>query len=943
MKPIILLPGALGALLSGLGHAQTTLHWRGEATNGNWSDAGNWWNGSGTESPPGAEILSFANNSQLAMTNDAPNTTRHRIIFESGATSVRTIGGSLVNTFAAAGENAPLIRNNSTAAHILNFPIAIGSAGLILDTVNGALNLNGTISGSGLITKSGGVAGGTGAQNAVITGNNENFTGKWLVTGGNLSINADAALGAVPGSFVADAITLNGGSLANMSQASGTSFAAGHSLSLHANRGITLGAGGGNIRIGYSQTVTIAGAISGAGGLSRTDGGTLVLASGSNSYAGITHLRAGITRTDANGALPSTTNVLLWGGSTLHLNGTSQTIAGLHVGGTGDANTTLQFGDGGSLTVTGNAMPAGSPTNAGDNLYARITGTGTLTYAHATSHSALWNLHNTNNDFTGNIVITRGRLRTALGTDNAGVFGNADNDIVFNGDVVATLGNGEGTASIQGAATGALNLGAGRSIILNDGKEGTFYVWGGNTYTVNGLVTGGGNLRKEDGGILLLNNTANDYTGLTRIAAGTLQLGAAGVIPDASSVEIAAGVFHLNSHNETVASLFGTGGEVGGGGTLAVLASGEADFAGRIRNGVTLHMAGTGTQILSGAGDNDSGYASVESGTLVLAKASTAAVHAVGRTDAVALTITGGTARLAGTGDDQIYFRSLVHQTGGLFDFNGRNEGFRGMTGTGGAIRNDAADTTSVITLGESTVEGDTYSYAGSIGDGAGVIGLVKTGGGTQTLEGLNTYTGDTDIREGTLALGAGGSISGSSTIIVGASSTLDVSATGGWTLGSAQTLIGTGSVIGGVASAGTGSVFAPGASPGTLTFNGDLNLSAGGTFQMELGISSDLIAVGGILTGSDAPGALIFDFSDAGELLPGTVYTLFTFSDHTGLDYTDLAANTLPAGFELDPGFGTGGWQINGNSLQVQFIPEPSAALLAALGSLALAARRRR
>ncbi len=943
MKPIILLPGALGVLFSGLGHAQTTLHWRTEAGNGNWNDINNWWNGNATELPPGAEILSFANNIQPSMTNDLASTTRHGIVFESGASTVRTIGGSAENAFVAVGGNAPFIRNNSAAAHILNFPISIGSAGLILDTVNGALNLNGTISGSGLITKSGGVAGGGGAQNAVITGNNENFTGKWLVTGGNLSINSDAALGAVPESFVADAITLDGGSLANMSNANGTGFSAGHSLSLHANRGITLGTGGGNIRIGYGQTVTINGAISGSGGLSRTDGGTLVLASGSNSYAGITHLRAGTTRTDANGALPATTNVLLYGGSTLHLNGTSQTIAGLHVGGTGDANTTLQFGDGGSLTVTGNAMPGGSPTNAGADLYTRITGTGTLTYAHATTHNALWNLHNTNNDFTGDIVITRGRLRTALGTDNAGVFGNADNDIVFNGDVVDTLGNGEGTASIQGVASGALNLGAGRSIILNDGKEGTFYVWGGNTYTVEGVVTGGGNLRKEDGGILLLNNTSNDYTGLTRIASGTLRAGAAGVIPDASSVEIAGGTFHLNNHNETVASLFGTGGEVTGGSTLTVLTSGEADYAGRIRNGVTVHMAGAGTQILSGTGDNDSGYASVESGTLVLAKTSSGSIHAIGRTDAVGLTINGGTARLDGTGDDQIYFQTHVEQNGGTFDFNGRNEGFRALIGTGGTVTNSAAATASTLILGEGSLSENTYTYGGAITDGTGTMALVKTGDGTQILGGASTYTGDTDIQGGTLALGAGGSIANSSTIIVGATSTLDVSATGGWTLGSSQTLVGGGTITGAVASAGTGSTFAPGASPGTLTFNGDLNLSAGGTFEMELGLTSDLIAVAGILTGSDAPGELIFDFSDAGGLLPSTAYTLFTFSDHTGLDYTDLAANTLPGGLLLDPGFGTGGWLIGDNTLQVQFIPEPSAALLAALGSLAFAARRRR
>ena len=51
------LPCAAFAL--GIASAQTTLYWRAEAANGNWNDANNWWNGSSTQSLPGAEILVF--------------------------------------------------------------------------------------------------------------------------------------------------------------------------------------------------------------------------------------------------------------------------------------------------------------------------------------------------------------------------------------------------------------------------------------------------------------------------------------------------------------------------------------------------------------------------------------------------------------------------------------------------------------------------------------------------------------------------------------------------------------------------------------------------------------------------------------------------------------------------------------------------------------------
>lgn len=944
MKPKSRLLRASGALLVVFNvqsaSAQSTLDWRSEATNGNWNDSNNWWSG-GTISPPGAEILRFNNNNQLTMTNDASNTTRHRIIFESGASSVRTIGGSTGNSFAAAGGNGPLIQNNSTAAHILNFPLSVGSDGLTVDTVNGALNLNGTISGDGTISKtSGGVVSsgwdGGGIHNLVITGNNS-FTGKWLVSGGNLSINSDAALGAVPGSAVADAMTLNGGSLANMSAASGSGFGAGHDLTLHANRGITLGANGGNIRIGYGRTVTIDGAITGSGRLSRSDGGTLVLNNAGNSYAGITHLRAGTTRTGVSGALPSSTNVLLWGGSTLDLNGTTQSIAGIHVGGTGDTGTTLQLGTGGSLTVTGNAMPGGSPTNVGGDMYARIRGTGAITYNNAASPQGSWTWYNTSNDYQGSITITSGRLRF---TDTT--LGNASNGVVFNGEVVSSLGNGEGKASIQQTSGASVAYAATRTFTINTGKEGTFYTWGGQTMTISGQITGGGNLRKEDGGILLLNNAGNNYGGQTRIASGTLRVGVAGALPSTTTVEVAGGNLDLNGLAVTASSLTGGGGAVNGGGTLTVNTSGTSTYNGQVQNATTLHMAGSGTQILAGTADNNNGWVAVSSGTLVLAKTGASTARSVGRSDGgVALTITGGTARLGGSHNDQIYGDASVEMTGGVLDFNGRNESIRGLVGTGGVIRNDAAATISTLTVGEIVNAGAAdYAFGGVIADGEGTMALTKIGAGAQTLTGAHTYSGATTITGGTLALTGVASIANSSQIILGAATTLDVSAvSGGWSLGSAQTLVGGGTVAGTAAVHGT---LAPGTSPGTLAFGGDLLLGSTAILGFELdaldtttglGIN-DLVTISGGLT---LDGTLnVSPINSFAGVTSGT-WTLLTYTGT--LADNGLAFGSLPA---LDSGYS---WQLDsaGGAVTLSVIPEPSAALLAMLGTLAIATRRRR
>jgi autotransporter-associated beta strand protein len=104
---------------------------------------------------------------------------------------------------------------------------------------------------------------------------------------------------------------------------------------------------------------------------------------------------------------------------------------------------------------------------------------------------------------------------------------------------------------------------------------------------------------------------------------------------------------------------------------------------------------------------------------------------------------------------------------------------------------------------------------------------LNKTGGGILTLNAANTYSGSTTINEGTLALGANGSLA-SGQILVGSGATYDVTALGGYTVGTGQTLGGSGLVLGAVSV--TAGSLAPGlaGAPGTLTLANGLTQSGG-------------------------------------------------------------------------------------------------------------------
>jgi len=261
-----------------------------------------------------------------------------------------------------------VVQSGSTGTKAISTTITSGSATNAGDvTLNdsvtlsasagGTLRVVGTLSGTGGITKTGA---GTVALNAA-----NNFTGKTVISNGVLSIDAVGRLGALPGSFVADQITLNGGTL---------EFTAGTTAS-GGNRGFQLAASGGTFSV-IGGTLTLSGPVFGTGSLTKIGTNRLDLNSLTNTYAGDTFLNEGEIGVDEDGMLG--TGTLRLQGGTLTSTASRSTTANFipnaivmtsdtvmrNSGGTSGTSRVLSF-SGNSITTSGGTL---SLTNGADTV-----------------------------------------------------------------------------------------------------------------------------------------------------------------------------------------------------------------------------------------------------------------------------------------------------------------------------------------------------------------------------------------------------------------------------------------------------------------------------------------------------------------------------------------------------------------------------------------------
>jgi autotransporter-associated beta strand protein len=573
-----------------------------------------------------------------------------------------------------------------------------------------------------------------------------------------------------------------------------------------------------------------------------------------------------------------------------------------------------------SYTISGTGGIGGSATTL------TKAGTGTLTLS-------------TSNSFGGGTAIKSGNVALAGGDQRIPAVG-----IVTLGDT-GTSGKlilGDGASAVNQSLTNLAATGLGGSVVGGNASASGLTINNAVALTLGAELTLGGaganennlTFTKSGAGRLTL-SSSNSYSGASSLTAGAIVATTNSALGDATGATTVASGSSLGLSSDvnystaeplsivgagiTTASYFFAG-SAGSRGALQSV-SGSNTFAGPIQisatgttrigiqNGAKLTLSGpitmgsgvTNVTMLFRAGDTDGDFITLTSSgnswdtdTTIYTGNNIASEYAgvrLGVDDAlpVSVGVSGAPPGNAAITLDLNNFNQTVAGLSSAYSFK---------------IVNLASSGTSVLTLAPAA---DKSTAATLIQDGpsGGKVAVVVNGPAKQTFAGLNTYSGNTTINGGTLALASTGWINNSAQIRVAAGGTFDVTAKAGFLLGAAQTLSGDGNVIGATTVNGT---VAPGSSIGTLTNTSatGLTFNAGATNRMEINVTNSvnadrLVQVGGTINlgglllvtniGPNPTNGAVFDLYD------GTLAGAFAA---TNLPYGLLHWNTAglaPAG----------------------------------------------
>lgn len=141
------------------------------------------------------------------------------------------------------------------------------------------------------------------------------------------------------------------------------------------------------------------------------------------------------------------------------------------------------------------------------------------------------------------------------------------------------------------------------------------------------------------------------------------------------------------------------------------------------------------------------------------------------------VTVSGGTLRLGAPAAPSIPRGPSVGNVlvNGTLDLSGYSPTINGLEGSGTV---DNLTNSATLTFGDG---GSNAVFSGVIQNTAGSVAVTKTGWGTETLDGPNSYSGQTMVSQGTLVVGASGSLGTYSTVVtIQSGAILDVTALGG-------------------------------------------------------------------------------------------------------------------------------------------------------------------
>ncbi|WP_237712349.1 autotransporter-associated beta strand repeat-containing protein [Pedosphaera parvula] len=765
---------------------------------------------SGANSIGGSGGLTKANNGSLTLSGGANNYTGATII-NGGILSIGTLanGGQPSDIGAASVASANLVLNNSTlqftgGSTSTDRGATVGAGGGTLEVSVGGVELNnsGVIVGSGALTKTG--------NGALTLSGASTFSGGVTLSAGQLNINnggsssANSAIGVGTLTLAAGTTIDNtsGGNvtlLPNNAQVWGGNFT-------YAGSAYNLNLGNGPVSLPSTcivmvngNTLTVGGAISGAGGITKMGPGTLALLSASTFNGGV-NIQEGTLAIGSDWALG--TGLLNFNGAAIQsVDGTAHTITNAinfghdtTFGGTGNLKfTATPPGNATAKTLTVNNPQTEISGALGGASARTVAGTGTLILSGANTYSAGTTITPGATMQLGNGG-TNGSLSTSGAIVNDGTLKfNRTNALVqgvhFSGAPITGIGSvvqdGSGTTTLNAANayTGLTTVnngelfitpayqGAGDVVVGNGAKFGVSAGFVTNSATIGNLILGGGGATMLDFSYSQTGNPTN-----AALNAGTVTVSGTSAIRIGGS--FAVGSFPVLKYG-TLSGAFASA-VAGPRGVTATLSN---DVVNKVLyvtvSGVGNGIVWTGTNNVSpnlwdlnttanwliGAlpttyienvppGDavtfNDSG-----NGLVLLGNAATPArvtinnasvnytFQGAGQINSLAgLTKIGAgsvTMNVPGT------FASSTVLSNGTFSI-GANQTFANLSGNSAVTVSTNAPT---LTLNNSL--NTTFS-----GNMSGALGLTKTGTGQFTMTGSNNISGNLYVGSGTLTLDSG-------------------------------------------------------------------------------------------------------------------------------------------------------------------------------------------